>query len=77
MRVTPPNCPARWCISATAASSSPTMAEAWQAYRWNRARPNDSSILFGSRAHTCTHPEAIAGSKARISDQITDPSPTR
>ena len=44
------DCPARSCISATAASSSSTMAAAWQAYRWNRARPNDSSIRLGSRA---------------------------
>ena len=51
------------------------MAAAWQAYRWNSARPNDSSIRFGSSAHTCTHPEAIAGSSARISDQITEPFP--
>ena len=51
------------------------MAAAWQAYRWNSARPNDSSIRFGSRAHTCTHPAAIAGSSARISDQITEPFP--
>ena len=75
MRVRPPNCPARSCISATAASSSSTMAAAWQAYRWNRARPNDSSIRLGSSAHTCTHPDAIAGSSARISDQITEPFP--
>ena len=51
------------------------MAAAWQAYRWNRARPNDSSIRFGSSAHTCTHPAAMAGSSARISDQITEPLP--
>ena len=75
MRVRPPNCPARSCISATAASSSSTMAAAWQAYRWNSARPNDSSIRLGSIAHTCTHPDAIAGSSARISDQITEPFP--
>ncbi len=75
MRVRPPNCSARSCISATAASSSSTIAAAWQAYRWNRARPNDSSIRLGSSAHTCTHPAAIAGSKARISDQITEPFP--
>ena len=75
MRVRPPNCPARSCISATAASSSSTIAAAWQAYRWNSARPNDSSIRLGSSAHTCTHPVAIAGSSARISDQITEPFP--
>ena len=75
VRVRPPNCPARSCISATAASSSSTIAAAWQAYRWNRARPNDSSIRLGSSAHTCTHPDAIAGSSARISDQITEPFP--
>ena len=75
MRVRPPNCPARSCISATAASSSSTMAAAWQAYRRNRARPNDSSIRLGSSAHTCTHPAAMAGSSARISDQITEPFP--
>ena len=51
------------------------MAAAWQAYRWNSARPNDSSIRLGSSAHTCTHPDAIAGSSARISDQITEPFP--
>ena len=51
------------------------MAAAWQAYRWNSARPNDSSIRLGSSAHTCTHPEAMAGSKRRIRDQITEPFP--
>jgi len=51
------------------------MAAAWQAYRWNSARPKDSSIRLGSSAHTCTHPEAMAGSSARISDQITEPFP--
>ena len=51
------------------------MAAAWQAYRWNSARPNDSSIRLGSSAHTCTHPDAMAGSSARISDQITEPFP--
>jgi hypothetical protein len=32
-------------------------------------------VCLGSSAHTCTHPAAIAGSKARISDQITEPFP--
>ena len=53
------------CMSATAASSRSAMSAgsaAYRPYRSNSARPNASSISFGSHAQTRTSPAAIAGS---------------
>src|ERR1039458_8036725 len=60
-RCRPANRRARACMSATASSSSPAMSagsQAYRPYRSNSARPNASSMSFGSQAHILTSPAA-------------------